>query len=293
MIPAELLRQIRRIEIRTRRAVNDVLAGQYESVFRGAGIAFEEVREYQPGDDVRTIDWNVTARMGHPYVKRFREEREQTVVLLVDVSRSQAFGTVPRWKNEVAGELCALLAFSAVKNNDKVGVILFTDRVEHFVPAAKGSSHVLRLIRDVLYFRPERPGTDIATALGYLGRVTHRRAIVFLFSDFLTTGFERSLRIAARRHEVIAVRLVDPRECELPPAALVDLVDAETGDWITVDSGSRLVRRHYAQLAAARAAEFQRLCRSANVDAIEVRTDRRYVDPLVRFFRQREIRTRR
>src|SRR5262245_17116598 len=204
MLPPELLRYIRHIEIRTRRTVNDVLAGQYESVFRGAGIAFEEVREYQPGDDVRTIDWNVTARMGHPYVKRYREEREQTVVLLVDASASQAFGTAPRWKNEVAAELCALLAFSAVKNNDKVGVILFTDRVEHFVAAAKGSSHVLRLIRDVLYFKPSGRGTDIPAALGYLSHVTHRRAIVFLLSDFLASDYAHSLRIAARRHEVIA-----------------------------------------------------------------------------------------
>jgi uncharacterized protein (DUF58 family) len=269
-----------------------VLAGQYESVFRGAGIAFEEVREYQPGDDVRTIDWNVTARMGHPFVKRYREEREQTVVLLVDVSASQSFGTSARWKNEVAAELCALLAFSAVKNNDKVGVILFSDHVEHFVAAAKGTSHVLRLIRDVLYFRPAGRGTDIAQALGYLSRVTHRRAIVFLFSDFLASGFERSLRTAARRHEVVAIRLVDPRERELPPAGLVDLEDAETGARITVDTGSRAFRQHYAQRADARAEEFARLCRQANVDSIEVRTEARYVEPLVRYFRKRESRTR-
>ncbi|MBI3467193.1 MAG: DUF58 domain-containing protein [Planctomycetes bacterium] len=293
MLPREFLRHIRHIEIRTQRAVNDVLAGQYESVFRGAGIAFEEVREYQPGDDVRTIDWNVTARMGHPYVKRFREEREQTVVLLVDASASQTFGTTERWKNEVAAELCALLAFSAVKNNDKVGVILFSDHVEHFVAAAKGTRHVLRLIRDVLYFQPAGRGTDIATALGYLRRVTHRRAIVFLLSDFLASGFERPLRVAARRHEVIAVRLVDPRERELPPGALVDLEDAETGQRITVDTGSRAFREQYARLATTRAAQFQQLCRSANIDAIEVRTEGRYVDPLVRFFRRREVRTRR
>jgi uncharacterized protein (DUF58 family) len=293
MLPPELLRHIRHIEIRSRRTVNDVLAGQYESVFRGSGIAFEEVREYQPGDDVRTIDWNVTARMGHPFVKRYREEREQTVVLVVDVSASQAFGTTARWKNEVAAELCALLAFSAVKNNDKVGVILFSDHAEHFVAAAKGTSHVLRLIRDVLYFQPSGRGTDIATALGYLRRVTHRRAIVFLLSDFLAIGYARSLRVAARRHEVIAVRLVDPRECELPSAALVDLEDAETGTRITVDTGSRVVRRAYAQRALTRSEEFARICRKANVDAIEVRTDGRYVDPLVRFFRQREMRSRR
>jgi uncharacterized protein (DUF58 family) len=293
MLPPELIRHIRRIEIRTRRAVNDVLAGQYESVFRGAGIAFEDVREYQPGDDVRTIDWNVTARMGHPFVKRFREEREQTVVLLVDVSASQTFGAAPRWKHEVAAELCALLAFSAVKNNDKAGVVLFSDHVEHFVAAAKGTSHVLRLIRDVLYFRPAGRGTDIVAALGYLRRVTHRRAIVFVLSDFLTTGFERALRAAARRHEVVAVRLVDPRERELPPAGLVELEDAETGDRCVVDAGSPAVRRIYREAAADRAAELRRQLRSANVDLIEVHTDGRYVDPLVRFFQQREVRTRR
>jgi uncharacterized protein (DUF58 family) len=293
MLSPELLRHIRHIEIRTRRAVNDVLAGQYESVFRGSGIAFEEVREYQPGDDVRTIDWNVTARMGHPFVKRYREEREQTVVLVVDVSASQAFGTAPRWKNEVAGEICALLAFSAVKNNDKVGVILFSDHVEHFVAAAKGTSHVLRLIRDVLYFQPSGRGTDLPNAFSYLRRVTHRRAIVFLLSDFLTTGYERSLRIASRRHELIAVRLVDPRERELPPAGLVDVQDAETGVRTTIDTSSRAVRQQYAARVAARSEEFIRICRAANVDAIDVPTDARYVDPLIRFFRQREMRSRR
>jgi uncharacterized protein (DUF58 family) len=293
MLPPELLRHIRRIEIRTRRAVNDVLAGQYESVFRGAGIAFEEVREYQPGDDVRTIDWNVTARMGHPFVKRFREEREQTVVLLVDVSASQTFGATVRWKHEVAAKLCALVAFSAVKNNDKAGVILFSDHVEHFVAAAKGTSHVLRLIRDVLYFRPAGRGTDIAAALRYLRRVTHRRAIVFVLSDFLTTGFERPLRVATRRHEVVAVRLVDPRERELPAVGLVELEDAETGARCTVDTASPTVRRIYAEQAALRADELRRVFRSANVDLIEVHTDGRYVDPLVRFFQQRETRTRR
>jgi uncharacterized protein (DUF58 family) len=290
MLPPELLRHIRHIEIRTRRAVNDVLAGQYESVFRGSGIAFDEVREYQPGDDVRTIDWNVTARMGHPFVKRYREEREQTVVLMVDVSASQSFGTAARWKNEVAAELCALLAFSAVKNNDKVGIILFSDHVEHFVAAAKGTSHVLRVIRDVLYFQPSGRGTDIATALGYLRRVTHRRAIVFLLSDFMATGYDRALRIAARRHELIALRLVDPRERELPAASLVEIEDAETGARMLVDTSSRSFREQYRKCAALRSEEFARLCRKANVDTIEVRTDGRYVDSLIRLFRQRETR---
>ena len=290
---AELLRQVRHIEIRTRRMVNDLLAGPYESVFRGTGLAFEEVREYYPGDDVRTIDWNVTARMGHPYVKRFREEREQTVMLLVDVSASEAFGTNGRRKADVAAELTALLAFSAIRNNDKVGVMLFSDRVEHFVPVAKGRSHALRLIRDVLSLEPSGCGTDLAGALRTLRRVTHRRAIVFLLSDFLATGYERALRIAARRHDLIAIRLLDPRERELPPGTLLDLQDAETGEHFMADAASPAFRRLYAQAAAERKERFQELCRAANVDIIEVRTDRAYLDPLVGFFRRREQRLRR
>ena len=290
MLPPELLRHIRRIEIRSRRAVNNVLAGQYESVFRGTGIAFEEVREYQIGDDVRTIDWNVTARMGYPYVKRYREEREQTVVLLVDVSASQSFGTLARWKNEVAAELSALLAFSAVENNDKVGVILFSDHVEHFLAAAKGTSHVLRLIRDVLVFQPQGRATDLAAALGYLSRVTHRRAIVFVLSDFFAHGYERALRVAARRHDLVAIRLLDPRERELPAAGLVEIEDLETGRRLTIDTASASVRRQFSRAAQQHGQELARLCRSANVDLIDVHTDADYVGPLVRFFRRRERR---
>jgi uncharacterized protein (DUF58 family) len=261
-------------------------------VFRGAGIAFEEVREYQPGDDVRTIDWNVTARMGHPFVKRYREEREQTVILLVDVSGSQWFGTAARWKHEVAAELAALLAFSVVRNNDKVGAILFSDHVEHFVAPAKGTSHVLRLIRDVLYHEAAGRGTDIAAALGYLHRVTHRRAIVFLLSDFLAHGYEHALRIAARRHEVIAVRLADPRERVLPAGGLLDLEDTETGAHLTVDTGSPRFRRWFARAAQEGSRQLRQLCRSSGVDLIDVATDGRYVDPLVRFFLERERRSR-
>ena len=293
MLPTELLRQIRHIEIRTRRAVNDMLAGQYESVFRGTGIAFEEVREYQLGDDVRTIDWNVTARMGYPYVKRYQEEREQTVVLLVDVSASQSFGTTKRWKNDIAAELCALLAFSAVQNNDKVSMILFSDHVEHFLAAAKGTSHVLRLIRDVLCFKPRSRRTDLVAAFNHLSRVTHRHAIVFVLSDFLTAGYDRSFRVAARRHDLVAIRLVDPREKELPSVGLVELQDAESGSRFVVDTTSREFRHLFAESATQRAREFAQVCRSASVDSVEVGTDGHHVDPLVRFFQQREKRLQR
>jgi uncharacterized protein (DUF58 family) len=290
MLPAELLRHIRRLEIRTRRAVNDMLAGQYHSVFRGTGLAFEEVREYQPGDEVRTIDWNVTARMGHPFVKRYREEREQTVVLVVDVSASQAFGTSARMKMEVSAELSALLAFSVVQNNDKAGLILFSDEVEHYLPAGKGSSHVLRLVRDVLYHSPHGRGTNIAAALSYLSRVTHRRAIVFLISDFLTTDYERAMRLAARRHDLVAIRIEDPREHELPAAGLVEIRDVETGRRLLVDSSSRAFRMAFADASRARQQAFHEFCRSADIDVVDVQTDGRYVEPLVRFFRRRERR---
>ncbi len=293
MLPPELLRQIRRIEVRTRRTVNDLLAGQYESVFRGAGLAFDEVREYQPGDEVRTIDWNVTARTGHPYVKRYREEREQTVILAVDASASQAFGTTGRRKNEVAAELTALVAFSAMKNNDKVGVLLFTDRVEHFVPVAKGTAHALRLIRDVLCFTPRGRGTSIPAALAYLRRVTHRRAVVFLVSDFIGSDYARSLRTSARGHDLVAVRLVDPREQRLPRGTLVELEDAETGDRFTMDTGSAAYRAAYARAAETRAEQFEQLCRAAGVDTVEIRTDAPFADPLIRFFRRRARRLRR
>src|SRR5438046_16260 len=211
MLPRDVLRQIRLLQLRARRAVEDFLGGEYHSVFKGTGIAFEEVREYQPGDDVRSIDWNVTARMGHPFVKRFIEERELTVMLLVDASASQSFGTVRQEKRDVAAELAAILAFSAISNNDRVGLIAFTDRVERFVPPRKGTRHVLRLIRDVLFFQPQRRGTCIRAALDYADRVLHRRAVIFLMSDFFDRGYERAVKLTGRRHDLIAVPLSDPR----------------------------------------------------------------------------------
>src|SRR6202165_1670653 len=236
MLPREVLRQIRRLQLRARRAVEDMLGGEYHSVFKGAGVAFEEVREYQPGDDIRAIDWNVTARMGHPFIKRFIEERELTVLLVVDESGSQQFGTRLQQKREVAAELAAVLAFSAISNNDRVGLVQFTDRVERFVPPRKGTRHVLRLIRDVLFFQPQRRGTSLREGLDYLNRVLHRRAIIFLLSDFLDRDFEGALKRTGRRHDLIAVRISDPREEELPAVGLLELEDAETGERLLLDT---------------------------------------------------------
>jgi uncharacterized protein (DUF58 family) len=290
MIPAELAKKIRILQITTRKVVNDVLAGEYGSVFRGRGMEFDEVREYQPGDEIRTIDWNVTARTGTPYVKRFVEERELTVFFLVDLSASGAFGSVDKLKNEVAAEFCSLLAFSAVKNNDKVGLIVFTDRIELFIPPKKGTKHVLRVIRELLGFRPRPASTDIAMALDYLGRVTTKRAVVFLVSDFQAEGFERPIRVLSRRHDVIAVSVVDPREVRLPDVGLVELEDAETGETVLVDTSSRAVRKTYERLGRERTDRYRELFASMGVDQIEVMTDRDYIPGLVRFFRSRERR---
>src|SRR5438094_565159 len=252
MLPREVIRQVRRLQLRARRAVEDLLGGEYHSVFKGTGIAFEEVREYQPGDDIRTIDWNVTARMGHPFIKRFVEERELTVMLLIDCSASNQFGTFLQQKREVAAELAAVLAFSAISNNDRVGLVAFTDKVERFVPPRKGTRHVLRLIRDVLFFQPRRRGTSIREGLDYVNRVLHRRTIVFLLSDFLDRGFESALKRTGRRHDLIAVHITDPREQELPPVGLLDLEDAETGERLLLDTGSRQVREAFARNARQR-----------------------------------------
>jgi uncharacterized protein (DUF58 family) len=251
-------------------------------------MEFDEVREYTPGDEIRTIDWNVTARMGHPYVKRYVEERELTVLFLVDLSASGAFGSREKLKNEVAAELCALLAFSAIKNNDKVGLIIFTDVIELYIPPKKGVAHVLRLIRDVLHFEPQQSRTDISGALDFLGRITHRRAVVFLVSDFLAEGYEKRLRIAARRHDLIAISVTDPRERELPDAGLIDIEDAETGEIVTIDTGSPAARTQYDALGRKRDAELRQRLQSMAVDHIRVMTGRDYVRDLVGFFRMRE-----
>ena len=290
MIASEILRKVRRTEITTRGLVNEVFSGEYHSVFQGRGMNFAEVREYQYGDDIRSIDWNVTARTGTPFVKVFEEERELTVMLVVDVSASGNFGTRMRMKGDVAVEICALLAFSAIKNNDKVGLILFSDRIEKFVPPRKGRRHVLRVLRELLYHRPDRSGTDIRMALEYLTRVTRRRAVVFLVSDFLAGGFGRALNIAGRRHDTIAVRVRDRRETELPPIGLVEFEDAETGERFVVNTSDRNFREAFGRDRAAVEEELERTLRHGMVDLIDVRVDRPYVRPLMRFFKERERR---
>jgi len=290
MIPKELAKKIRYLQIRTSKAVNDVLAGQYESVFKGRGMEFDEVREYQPGDDIRTIDWNVTARVGHPYVKRFVEERELTVIFLVDLSASGAFGSVKQTKNEVAAELCALLAFAAIKNNDKVGLIVFTNRVEMFIPPKKGLSHVLRVIRELLYFKPQQVQTDIADGLDYLGRVTSKRSVIFLISDFQGEGFEKPMRVLGRKHDLVAVTITDPREIRLPNVGLLELEDAETGEIILVDSSSARIRKRYEQMGFERTQQLKELFTSMGIDQITISTGKDYVRDLVRFFLARERR---
>lgn len=293
MLPRDIVRQIRRLQIRARRAVEDLLGGEYHSVFKGTGIAFEEVREYQPGDDIRAIDWNVTARMGHPFIKRFVEERELTVMLLVDCSGSNQFGTRMQLKREVAAELAAILAFSAIANNDRVGLIAFTDKVEKFVPPRKGTRHVLRLIRDVLFYEPQGRGTCLREALDFLNRVLIRRAIVFLLSDFLDKDYEQALRRTGKRHDLVAVPIRDPGEAELPAVGLLELEDAETGRQLLVDTSRAEVRTAFARQARLRREQLIQLTRSAGVDTIEVSTDGGHLDALVRFFKLRERRLRR
>ncbi len=290
MIPKEILKKVRQIQITTRHMVNDVLAGDYRSAFRGRGMEFEEVREYQPGDEVRSIDWNVTARMGRPYVKRYVEERELTVMLLVDMSSSGKFGTADRLKREVTAELCAVLAFSAITHNDKVGVILFTDAIEKFIPPKKGPRHVLRVIRELLYHEPKGSGTNIALALEYLNKITRRKAVVFLVSDFLSEGYERDLRLSSKRHDLIPITITDPREMAFPKIGLIELEDAETGERIVVDFRSLRSRSEYASQAEKDFRSRKELFRSMGIDSIDVVTDKPYVHEILKYFRMRERR---
>ncbi|QEL14619.1 DUF58 domain-containing protein [Limnoglobus roseus] len=293
MLPADVMRQIRRLQLRARRAVTTMLGGEYHSAFKGAGLSFDEVREYQPGDDVRGIDWNVTARMGTPFLKRYVEERELTIILAVDVSASQRFGTGVQPKRAVAAEIAALIAFCAVSNNDRVGLLALTDRVEQYVPPNKGTRHVLRLLRDVLFFEPKHKGTSLAAGLDYLNKAQRRRAIVFFLSDFLTTeDYAAAFRRAARKHDLVAVRTGDPREQSWPAMGLVQLEDAETGEQLLIDTGSRRFREEFAARAAERQAAFVKLTRSSQVDLIDVSTDGKHFDSLVNFFRLRERRRR-
>jgi uncharacterized protein (DUF58 family) len=287
MLPKEVIRKIRRIQITTSRLVNESLAGEYHSVFKGRGMEFDEVREYQHGDDIRTIDWNVTSRTGHPFVKRYVEERELTVMLLIDASASGLFGSAGKLKGEVAAEISALLAFSAIKNNDRVGAMLFTDRIEKFIPARRGSTHVLRVIREVLYHKPEGRGTRIQKALEHLNLVVRKRAVVFLISDLLDQGFEQSLKVANRRHDVVILQIVDPREQELPDVGIVELRDAETGEIIEVDTSIRRIRENYAANWARDRDRLRRLFQANRIDHVLIDVARPYDMPLVRFFEER------
>jgi uncharacterized protein (DUF58 family) len=305
MIPREILKKIRQIELRTNRLVNETLGGQYHSVFKGQGMNFEEVREYQPGDEVRTIDWNVTARMNHPFVKKFVEERELTLMLVVDASGSGLFGSGEQSKRELAAEIASVLAFSAIRNNDKVGLILFTDEVEKFMPPKKGRRHVLRVIREILFFEPQRRGTNLNGALDFLNRVTAHRAITVVISDFLESGpvagrsgqrpsagassLSTALRQANRRHDVVAVQIIDPHETELPALGRLILQDAETGDVVEVNT-SAATRRAFAEQQRQWQNDLDRLLRSARVDAIQLRTNVSYAAALGRFFETRERR---
>ncbi len=290
MIPEEVLKKVKKIQITTSRMVTEAFSGHYHSVFRGQGMEFEEVREYQAGDDIRSIDWNVTARTGRPFIKKFREERELTVMLVLDLSRSSFFGSVQKLKRQTAAELCSVLALAAIRNNDRAGLIAFTDRPEIFVPPRKGNSHVLRIIREALYFDPAGRGTDIGLALDYLRRVCRRRTVTFLISDFFDSGYEKILSVTGRRHDIIALSITDPRELELPDVGLAALEDAETGEEFMIDTSSVAVQRDYRARALEMTGERMKVLRSARVDHLDIRTDRPWSAELYRFFRMRERR---
>jgi uncharacterized protein (DUF58 family) len=288
--PAEILKKIRALEIKTKGLVQTMFAGDYHSVFKGRGMNFEDVREYQPGDEIRAIDWNVTARLGTAFVKKFTEERELSVVLVVDVSASGNFGSASQSKRELAAEIACVLAFSAIRNNDKVGLLLFSDRVELFIPPKKGRSHTLRIIREILFFQPVGRGTSPGLALDYLNNVVTRRAVVFFISDFQTSDFSRELAVSGRRHDFIALHIQDQREEQLPDIGIITLEDAETGEQIEINTGDRGARTRFNALAETQRAELNRTLRRANIDAIALRTGENYLPALRSFFKQRERR---
>jgi uncharacterized protein (DUF58 family) len=284
---AEVLKRVRRVEITTRRLVNDVFSGEYHSVFKGQGMEFDEVREYQPGDDIRTIDWNVTARMGAPYIKRFAEERELVVMFLLDVSASGRFGSGNQTKIDTAAEICAVLSFSAIQNHDKVGAIAFTDQIEEFIRPDKGKRHVLHVIREILFYEPRGHRTDVAQALDYLLRVSKRRAIVFVVSDFLSPDFSRPLAMAARKHDVVAIWITDPREEKLDGGGLVRVWDQERQEERVIDVGSPRARERYARHAQRREEELKATFRRNGVDVVRVEAGQDYIVPLSLFFKSR------
>jgi len=290
MSTSVLLKKVRKIEIKTKGLSNHIFAGEYQTAFKGKGMAFSEVREYQPGDDIRSIDWNVTARYNAPFVKVFEEEREMTVMLLIDVSASGNFGTQEQFKRELATELSAILAFSAIKNNDKVGVIFFTDKVEQFIPPKKGKSHILRIIREVLAFQPTEKGTNIAVALEYFNSVIKKRSICFILSDFMSKEFDRPLKIASKKHDLVALRIHDIREDTLPNIGLVPMQDAETEEMLFVDTSSKKVRDNFAKNRVQATEKLRKLFPASGVDLIDITTGTDYVKPLINFFKTRGIR---
>ena len=290
MIPKEILKQVKAIEIKTTRLVNEVFGGEYESVFKGRGMEFAEVREYVPGDDIRTIDWNVTARSQRPFVKKFVEERELTVVLVVDRSGSLHFGSTEKLKSSIAAELAGLLAFSAIKNNDKVGLLIYSDRIEKYLPPRKGKSHVLRLVRDILYYRPEGHRTNLRSALERLYKILTRSAVIFVISDFLDSGYEKALKILNQKHDLIAIQIKDPRESSLAPCGWMSFKDGETEEQILVNTNRQTFRQHYHEAAGRRQTQLDHLFRLLGIDTIQIVGGDSYVGPLIRFFRSREER---
>ncbi|MEO7103663.1 MAG: DUF58 domain-containing protein [Gemmatimonadaceae bacterium] len=291
-ISPEILKQVKRVDLKTRGLVDALFAGEYRSVFKGQGMEFAEVREYTPGDEVRAIDWNVTARMNRPFVKRYVEERELTIVLALDISGSERFGTVARFKSDMMTEFAAVIALAAVRNNDRVGLIFFTDRVEHVVPPRKGKRHVLRIVRDLLAFVPKATGTDLNPALEYMQRTLRQHTVIFLVSDFQDEGYEHALKVLGRRHDVVAVTLNDPAEQILPDVGLARMRDPETGEFLEVDTSDRRVRAAYAEHIGAEMAARRRVLRRAGVDEVALTTDGSVIDPLLKFFRTRETRAR-
>jgi uncharacterized protein (DUF58 family) len=287
METSELIKKVRKIEIRTRGLSREIFSGEYHSAFKGRGMAFSEVRDYEPGDDIRTIDWNVTARFNHPFVKIFEEERELNVMLLVDVSGSESYGARKQFKRDLITELSAILAFSAIQNNDKIGVIFFSDRVEKFIPPKKGRTHALRIIRELLKFEPENKETNIGEALRYLSNVANKRNIIFILSDFISEDFDEPLRIVSRRHDTVAMRIYDQSEEELPDLGLIKAVDAETGDIRWVDTSDRKIRRSYSEWWAGQESMLRDVFMRSKVDQVKIRTDESYIAPLIAFFKRR------
>ena len=287
METSDLLKKVRKIELKTRGLSNHIFAGEYHTAFKGKGMAFSEVREYQPGDDIRTIDWNVTARFNTPFIKVFEEERELTVMLIIDVSGSKNFGTQKQMKQELVTELSAVLAFSAIQNNDKIGVIFFSDKVEKFIPPKKGKSHILRIIRELIAFEPENKGTDIGEALRYFNNVIKKRAVCFVISDFMGDNFEAPLKIANKKHDVVTISINDKREEELPNIGLIQMKDAETGEIKWIDTGNKSIRQNYKKNYLRNKEEVNQLFKNSGVDTIQLRTDMDYIKPLIQFFKRR------